>query len=273
MKKLMYAVMLLLGMSITVSGVAQNNDVYSIVEEMPEYPGGMDKLVEYLSQNIKYPQQAIEKGIEGKVFVSFIVEKDGSVSNVQVQRSLGGGCDEEAVRVVKAMPKWKPGKQDGKPVRVRYNLPINFRLQDQPQPKQIEIVEDDVEVEDIEISFDINTDEVIDDIVWKDDDELYIVVEEMPEYPGGMKALNEYLAKNIKYPQTALENGIQGKVFVSFIVEKDGSVSNVQVQRSLGGGCDEEAVRVVKAMPKWKPGKQRGKTVRVSYTLPVNFKL
>ena len=124
----MYAVMLLLGMSITVSGVAQNNDVYSIVEEMPEYPGGMDKLVEYLSQNIKYPQQAIEKGIEGKVFVSFIVEKDGSVSNVQVQRSLGGGCDEEAVRVVKAMPKWKPGKQRGKTVRVSYTLPVNFKL-------------------------------------------------------------------------------------------------------------------------------------------------
>ena len=137
-------------------------------------------------------------------------------------------------------------------------------------------MEDDVEVKDIDVNVDINTDEVIDDIVWKDDDandELYVVVEEMPEYPGGMRAMNEYLAANIKYPQTALEKGIQGKVFVSFVIEHDGSVSNVKVTRSIGGGCDEEAVRVIKSMPKWRPGKQMGKTVRVSYTLPVSFRL
>ena len=95
----------------------------------------------------------------------------------------------------------------------------------------------------------------------------------MPEYPGGINKLMEYLSKNIEYPKAARESGIQGRVFVSFIVEKDGSISNVKVIRSIGGGCDEEAVRVVKAMPKWKPGKQRGKAVRVSYMLPVVFKL
>ena len=83
----------------------------------------------------------------------------------------------------------------------------------------------------------------------------------------------EYVAKNIKYPQIARETGIQGRVFVSFVVEPDGSISNVKLLRGIGGGCDEEAMRVIKSLPKWKPGKQRGKAVRVSYQIPVFFKL
>lgn len=132
MKKLLYAVMLLLGMSMTVSGFAQNKDVdetvYAIVEEMPEYPGGYDQLTAYLSQNLQYPQVARDNGIQGRVYVSFIVERDGSVSDVKVTRSLEQSCDEEAIRVVKAMPQWKPGKQGGQAVRVSYMLPVVFRL-------------------------------------------------------------------------------------------------------------------------------------------------
>ena len=105
------------------------NGVYQIVDEMPKFPGGEDALMEYVSKNVVYPKEAQEKGISGRVFVEFIVEKDGSVSNVNVLRGIGGGCDEEAVRVFSSMPKWKPGKQDGKPVRVSYQMPINFKLQ------------------------------------------------------------------------------------------------------------------------------------------------
>ena len=141
-------------------------------------------------------------------------------------------------------------------------------------------MEDDVEVEDVEINAEVDQNEVIEEYVAPEveeeeieEAEIFTVVEEMPEFPGGMAKLAEYLAKNIKYPQLARESGIQGRVFINFVVENDGSVTNVKVMRSLGGGCDEEAVRVVKSMPKWKPGKQRGKPVRVSYNLPVNFKL
>lgn len=105
-----------------------NSEPFNIVEEMPEFLGGLDQLMKYLSENIKYPEEAIEKGIQGRVLVNFVVEPDGSVSNVKVSRSLGGGCDEEAIRVVKSMPKWKPGKQRGKVVRVSYILPIFFKL-------------------------------------------------------------------------------------------------------------------------------------------------
>ena len=105
-------------------------EVYTVVEQMPEFPGGNDKLREYISSNTQYPQEAIEKGVEGKVFVGFVVEKDGSIGDVKLLRGIGYGCDEEAMRVVKSMPKWIPGRQHGKTVRVGYQIPVFFKLED-----------------------------------------------------------------------------------------------------------------------------------------------
>ncbi len=148
------------------------------------------------------------------------------------------------------------------------------------QTTQLEIVQDDVETEDLNINAEVEQNEVIEEYVAPEvveeevvEQEIFQIVEEMPSYPGGDKALMEYIAKNIKYPQIARESGIQGRVFVGFVVEPDGHVSNVKLLRGIGGGCDEEAMRVIKSMPKWKPGKQRGKAVRVSYQIPVMFKL
>ncbi len=105
------------------------------------------------------------------------------------------------------------------------------------------------------------------------EEEIFTVVENDPEFPGGMEALYKYLAQNIKYPQLARENNITGKVYITFVVERDGSIANPKVLRDIGGGCGQEAIRVVKSMPKWTPGKQRGKSVRVQFNLPVNFSL
>ena len=107
-----------------------NDTVYQVVDEMPEFPNGIEGLMDYVAQNVKYPESAKENNLQGRVIVKFVIEKDGSVSNVEVGRGWGNELDEEAVRVVKAMPKWKPGKQDGKPVRVSFMLPINFKLSD-----------------------------------------------------------------------------------------------------------------------------------------------
>jgi protein TonB len=166
---------------------------------------------------------------------------------------------------------------------------VEITKQEEPKPQpvevpkqttQLEIVQDDVEVEDIEINAEIDQTEVMEEYVAPEveeeevvEQEVFTIVEQMPSFPGGDQKMYEYLGKNIKYPQIARESGIQGRVFVNFVVEPDGSVSNVKVLRGIGGGCDEEAMRVVKGMPKWTPGKQRGKAVRVSYTLPVVFKL
>ncbi|MBW8330841.1 MAG: energy transducer TonB [Prolixibacteraceae bacterium] len=103
--------------------------------------------------------------------------------------------------------------------------------------------------------------------------EAFFVVEQMPEFPGGQLALRKYLANSIKYPVIAQENGIQGKVFINFVVDKDGGISNVKVFRGVDASLDKEAMRVVRAMPKWIPGRQGGQPVRVSYTVPINFVL
>ncbi len=106
----------------------KKGDVYNIVEEMPEYPGGIDGLKEFMVANIKYPEQARKNKVEGKVFVSFVVGKNGSVSNAKVVRSVDPELDKEALRVVNAMEKWTPGKEKGKPVKVQFTLPIQFAL-------------------------------------------------------------------------------------------------------------------------------------------------
>ena len=145
----------------------------------------------------------------------------------------------------------------------------------------LNVVEDNVETESIEINTedDKETEVVIaapvEAPVEEEEEEVFfVVVESMPEFPGGTQALFKYLSENVKYPVIAQENGIQGRVICQFVVNKDGSIVDVEVVRSGGDpSLDKEAVRVIKSMPKWKPGKQRGKAVRVKYTVPVNFKL
>ncbi len=108
--------------------VIEEEQIFTIVEEMPSFPGGEAELFKYLGKNIKYPQMATDAGISGVVYVTFVVDKEGKIRDVKVLRGIGGGCDEEAVRVVKSMPTWKAGKQRGKAVTVQYNLPIRFTL-------------------------------------------------------------------------------------------------------------------------------------------------
>ncbi|HEY3369902.1 MAG TPA: energy transducer TonB [Prolixibacteraceae bacterium] len=105
----------------------------------------------------------------------------------------------------------------------------------------------------------------------EEDAPVFFIVEEMPEFPGGDAALRAFLAQSVKYPTIAQENGIQGKVYVNFVVDKDGGISNVKIARGVDPALDKEAIRVVNSLPKWKPGKQGGKPVRVSYTVPINF--
>lgn len=107
---------------------ADPNQIFTSVEQVPEFPGGLDKFGAYLGKSIRYPAVARENGTQGRVIVTFVVEKDGSLTDIKVTRGIGSGCDEEAVRVLKNSPKWKPGIQNGRPVRVQYSVPISFTL-------------------------------------------------------------------------------------------------------------------------------------------------
>ena len=145
----------------------------------------------------------------------------------------------------------------------------------------IEIVDDDADVDDdIMASIEDNQEwfdpQEYDYVVVEPEpepDEVFMVVEDQPEFPGGTAALLEYLRKNIKYPAICRENNIQGKVIVTFVVNKDGSIVDIEVAKSVNPSLDKEAIRVISQMPKWKPGSQRGKPVRVKYSVPVNFRL
>ena len=151
-----------------------------------------------------------------------------------------------------------------------------------PTTTLINIVQDDVEVDD-DFKIDAEATELteipkyVPPAVVEEEEvaeaTIFTVVETSPEFPGGDPARIRYLTDNIKYPQMARESSIQGTVYVTFVVERTGNVSDVRVLRGIGGGCDEEAIRVIKGMPKWSPGKQRGKPVRVQFTMPIKFTL
>ncbi|MBW6535957.1 MAG: energy transducer TonB [Mariniphaga sp.] len=170
-------------------------------------------------------------------------------------------------------------------------IPITREQEVQPPPpppppqvvEVLNIVDDDVEIED---ELFIEETDVTDDMVIdvapvistqkeeeEEDTQVFFIVEDMPEFPGGELALRQYIANAIKYPVIAQENGIQGRVYVTFVVNTDGSIADARIARGVDPSLDKEALRVVTQLPKWKPGKQRGKPVRVSYTVPINFVL
>ena len=225
-------------------------DIFEVVEQMPEYPyGGMAGLMQYLSQNIRYPEAAKKAGTQGRVTVQFVVEKDGSISNVSTLRGVEPDLDKEAVRVISEMPKWKPGTQRGEAVRVRYTVPVMFRLDNKAE--EVVVVSKTQE----------------------NKSDAYEVVEQMPEFPGGFAEMMKYLANNIKYPSEAHKNGTQGRVIVQAIIDTEGNVTNTRVYKNVDPYLDAEAIRVVSSMPKWKPGMQGGKPVNVKFTIPVMFRL
>ena len=231
---------------------AAEGEVFQVVEEMPEFPGGMAECMKWLAQNIKYPAEAQEKGIQGRVIVQMVVEKDGTITHAKVVRGVDPLLDTEALRVVNSSPKWKPGKQNGEAVRVKYTLPIMFRLGGDSSDSKTAEAPKEAKV---------------------DENGIHQVCEEMPEFPGGMRECMNWLGKNINYPEDCKKAGIQGRVIIQFVVDKDGSIKSPKVARSVHPSLDAEALRVICSSPKWKPGKQKGEAVKVKYTIPVLFKL
>lgn len=466
--------------------------VYNVAETMPEFPGGTRALLDWLDKNIVYPDFCLKNKIQGRVMVSFVVDKDGSILSPEVLKGIFASLDKEAVRLVSSMPKWKPGKVKNEPVKVRYTIPVNFRLPDtnssnsdnttsNPEGQtakggetmvftiveddipsksedladipihEIIVIEDDKPYEDncVDLGLEVlwgtcniganspeesgnyyafgeiepkesygwnnykwcegsettltryNGDpqrgtvdnpnrlkseddvasstfgelwhiptesewkELIECCTWtlvtgesgygykvtsklpgytdksiylpasgvrngtnltglsngfywssttgsqsaqggskamilaftnsaktmamsgymngltvrpvrernEDDEPLFIIVEKVPEFPGGSEALLQFLRMNVKYPASCREKNIQGRVIVSFVVDKDGSISQIEVEKSVHPLLDAEAIRVISIMPKWNPGTQRGKPVRVKYSVPITFRL
>lgn len=230
----------------------QNGRTYNfaIVDKKPVFPGGNDRIMDFIIENIVYPSAARGAGIEGTVYVQFTIDQTGILRDIKAVRGqeLGGGLAQEAVRVVGEMPAWAPGEDQGEKVMVSYTLPILFKLGEETSEKRIE-----------------NPPGI----------QSFATVDKKPQFPGGNDKIMQYVSEHFSYPSEAREAGIEGTVYIQFTIDKDGSISGVEAVRGkdLGGGLAEEATRVVESMPTWVPGEKNGETVAVSYTLPIFARL
>lgn len=299
--------------------------VFTIVEEMPEFVGGMEAWNHFLAMNLIYPVQAFRERIEGTVYVSFVIDETGSAIEIKALRGLEGGCTEEAIRIIQIMPKWKPGRQKGKPVRVLFNMPIRFQLNGDEENQintyyhraltnlntgdtckscadlfeaqkygnsrltdlyeltcfrydTIREIPDSVLTEIPELSYTLVLySKCKPDTSYSyfnaNNERILNIVETPPEFPGGDKGRMIFLQNTVRYPQEAREGGVQGVVYVTFLIQPDGSVTEATVLTSPSSILSKEAIRVVKLMPKWKPGTQNGKPVRVQFNMSIKFTL
>lgn len=219
---------------------AQDTTVYAKPQKPASFPGGNEHLFQYLGNNLKYRDIAVEPA-ERRVLVIFVVEADGSISNAKAIRGGNDSLRQEAVRIMKVSPKWEPAYKDDKPVRSSCVVVIGFGKGE-----------------------------------WHDSysDEIYTVVDRDPEFFGGKAALDKFIAGNLQYPQADRDNKISGTVTVGFIVEKDGRLTNIKALDGPTEAMKKEAVRVMALSPRWRSGVWEGnKFVRVQTTTSVPFKL
>lgn len=223
------------------------NQVFSAVEHSPTFPGGQAGFEKYLASNLKYPAEAVKNKVQGRSIITFVVEKDGSLSDIKVVRSVGSGTDEEAIRVLKASPKWSPGVQNKRKVRVQYTVPINFSMAKENKVGAISPA--------------------------TKSDQVYTEVDQYPGFPGGDKEFYKWLSANVKYPKDARAKNIQGRVILTFVVEEDGQLTGFKILKGVSPDIDKEALRVMSTSPAWKPGIHDGQPVKTAYTIPLNFAL
>ncbi|MCM1256026.1 MAG: M56 family metallopeptidase [Duncaniella sp.] len=233
---------------------APDDKVYTIVEKRPEFPGGERALMNHIITNLRYPEAAENANVQGRVIATFVVKSDGSIGDVKIVRSVAPDIDAEAIRLIKSLPKFTPGTVDGKPVNVQYSLPLIFKLTDEEGIPQSDNASGSKMAP-------VNA-----------GNQVFTTIEQKPEFPGGEIGLVNYIAKNIRYPESAKEKNIQGRVVARFVVNSDGSIGDVNIVRGVDPDIDAEAIRVIKSLPEFTPGKIDGKPVSVWYTLPLVFR-
>ncbi|WP_293300492.1 TonB family protein [Pedobacter sp. UBA4863] len=207
----------------------------------PVYPNDDYRgFIKFIKANVTYLKAAIKNQVQGEVYVSFVIEKDGRLSSAKVERGLGYGTDEEAIRVLNLSPKWKPGIENGKPVRTDYRIPISFRPEHPfKNPEPIKIYQKK------ELKY-------------------------PPVYPGGEEKLNQFITDNINYANLTNKH-IKGTIVINAVVEMDGSLSQLKAVDDLGYGTKKEALRVVSKLKRWNPGMENGIPTRTQLTITVKF--
>ncbi|MCR5888644.1 energy transducer TonB [Hymenobacter sp. J193] len=223
--------------------------------------GGMEAFAQYLSDKQNYPTAALQRGTQGTVVVTFVVEKSGVVSHVEPQQPIDPDLDREAVRVIKEGPKWTPAQNRGEKVRMRVSIPITFQIpadQSAPAVASAPAATPAPALPPAPAAMDKPT----------------VVAPDQPARPvEGTDAFFAWIQQNLKYPAQARQRKVEGRVIVEFIIQKDGTLTDIKPVKRLGSGCDEEAVRLIQASPKWVPATYQGQPIKQKMVLPVVFQL
>ena len=267
MKKLLLMLLLLPALAVTAQKRKMppkpgKDFVYDSVAQPAVPLGGTRKYADFLAAHQKYPAEALQKGTQGTVRVSFVVGRSGSVEDVKADPPLSPLLDAEAVRLIKSAPRWTPARHQGQVVRQRVVIPVSFvasgtelvNLGPRSAPAA------PANAADIAASQAASGPAV--------------VAPDVPTRPvGGTQAFFDWVAKNQQYPALARKRKIQGKVMVEFMVQPDGSLSDARVLKKMGSGLDEEALRLIKSAPKWQPATYKGRPLKQKMVLPVLFQL
>ncbi len=224
-----------------------NEAIFTKVDEQPAFEGGMPAFYEYINNNLQFPKDSKLAEVKGRVYVQFIITKDGSIEEPIIIKGLEETFDKAALELVKNSPKWIPGSQKGVPVNVKMVLPISFGTSPAPNPVTLEI--EYLEGNSLE------------------------KVDKMPEYKGGIPTFYTYVLANLKYPQQARREGVEGKVMVQFVVSKNGTVKDAIILKGIGASCDNAALDIINNSKGWTAGEYQNKPVDVQMVLPITFKL
>ena len=236
--------------------------VYDSVAQPAVPVGGTAKYGQFLADHQKYPASAMMKGIQGTVKVSFVVEKTGTVNEVKVEQPVSPELDAEAIRLIKSGPKWTPAKHRNQVVRQRVVVPISFLMSPGSTVALSSAKERPITTSAADIAASANP------------NRPPVVAPDRPTQPvGGTQVFFDWIEKNQKYPLQARQRKIQGKVMVEFVVQTDGSLTDARVIKKMGSGLDDEALRLIRAAPKWEPAMFQGKPIKQKMVLPVLFQL
>jgi TonB family protein len=213
------------------------------------YKCSIDSLVNFIKTQTEFSKHVKQKDLVGVTYISVLVDEKGKVLKVENLSNYINEGDDELIKILLSMPDWQPAIYNNKIVKFKHEFSVKF-------------YNDVVEF--------IRVESIVNNV-----NEIFTVVEEMPEFPGGAMEMMRFIQKNIVYPQMAKEAGLSGKCFLKFVVNTDGRISDIEILKGISKcvACDKEAVRVVSIMPKWKPGKQNGEVVSCFFDLPINFQL
>lgn len=217
----------------------------------PMYTGGSHEMSRFIANSLRYPREAADNNIQGLVVYDFVVELDGSLSDFEIIHRAHPLLDAEALRIIKSMPAWRPAVHKGKNVRARQYVPMYFKLNKN--------------------GYRASTASKRKVMPLDPNEEIFTIVDEMPQFPTGEEGLGKFISEYLRYPAQAKEEGLEGRILCSFIIRKDGTVSNLEIVNGLDNELDSEALRVLSMMPKWSPGRNGDKAVNVKCILPIDF--